>query len=170
MAEAQSKDVLLLSGTKRVFCKKRPSKGKLSCCIVPQHPSKGPQTTTEDEAGSQVCAISPSPECPECGSNRRHFRDGLRYLLDGSSVQRWLCRSCGFRFSEPKVSVDVACERLKALNSGSNLPERRVRDRNLAVEESVDDSSFSPGEDVTTHELTTIGKTLYNFPHCSDNG
>ncbi|MCW4046816.1 MAG: tyrosine-type recombinase/integrase [Candidatus Bathyarchaeota archaeon] len=36
--------------------------------------------------------------CPECGSVKL-FRAGLRYLADGGSVQRYLCRSCGYRFS-----------------------------------------------------------------------
>ena len=36
--------------------------------------------------------------CPECSSVRL-YRDGLRQLSDGSSVQRWLCRECGYRFS-----------------------------------------------------------------------
>jgi integrase/transposase-like protein len=39
--------------------------------------------------------------CPECASTRL-YRDGLRYLADGSSVQRWLCRDCYHRFSWPK--------------------------------------------------------------------
>ncbi|MCW4003702.1 MAG: tyrosine-type recombinase/integrase [Candidatus Bathyarchaeota archaeon] len=38
-------------------------------------------------------------QCPQCGCARL-FKDGLRYLADGSSVQRWLCRECGYRFSE----------------------------------------------------------------------
>lgn len=37
--------------------------------------------------------------CPECNSSRID-RAGLRYLADGSAVQRYLCRDCGFRFSE----------------------------------------------------------------------
>jgi integrase/predicted RNA-binding Zn-ribbon protein involved in translation (DUF1610 family) len=40
--------------------------------------------------------------CPECGSERL-FRDGLRRLADGSAAQRWLCRECGFRFSERRM-------------------------------------------------------------------
>jgi integrase len=40
-----------------------------------------------------------SPPCPECGSSRL-YKDGLRYLWDGNAVQRWLCRNCGYRFSE----------------------------------------------------------------------
>ncbi|MDI6691385.1 MAG: tyrosine-type recombinase/integrase [Candidatus Bathyarchaeota archaeon] len=37
--------------------------------------------------------------CPECGSTSL-YKDGLRYLANGSSVQRWLCRKCGYRFSQ----------------------------------------------------------------------
>ena len=46
--------------------------------------------------------LSPEPSnilCPQC-SAKKLYRDGLRYLADGSSVQRWLCRTCGYRFSE----------------------------------------------------------------------
>jgi transposase-like protein len=37
--------------------------------------------------------------CPQCGSSRL-YRNGWRYLRDGSAVQRWLCRECFYRFSE----------------------------------------------------------------------
>jgi integrase len=37
--------------------------------------------------------------CPECGS-KLLYRDGFRYLADGSQTQRWLCRNCGYRFGE----------------------------------------------------------------------
>src|SRR3990170_4543712 len=43
--------------------------------------------------------VGSSPLCPECGS-QNVYRDGFRYLVDGSSVQRWLCRNCAYRFSE----------------------------------------------------------------------
>jgi len=36
--------------------------------------------------------------CPECGSDRI-YRDGLRYMNEGQ-IQRFLCRNCGYRFSE----------------------------------------------------------------------
>ena len=42
----------------------------------------------------------PQPKCPECHS-KRLYRDGLRYLANGETVQRWLCRECGYRFSDP---------------------------------------------------------------------
>jgi integrase/predicted RNA-binding Zn-ribbon protein involved in translation (DUF1610 family) len=60
-----------------------------------------------------------SPEkglkCPECGSERL-YRDGLRRLADGSQTQRWLCRECGFRFSERRLNSGG-----KDLKSGSAL-------------------------------------------------
>lgn len=40
-------------------------------------------------------------KCPECGSIRL-YKDGLRYLSDGKTVQRWLCRQCYYRFSQQK--------------------------------------------------------------------
>ena len=42
----------------------------------------------------------PTPKCPQCGSNKL-YKDGLRYLADGTTVQRWLCRECGYRFTNP---------------------------------------------------------------------
>jgi hypothetical protein len=36
--------------------------------------------------------------CSQCGSDRV-FKDGLRVLGDGSTTQRFLCRDCGYRFS-----------------------------------------------------------------------
>lgn len=40
-------------------------------------------------------------QCPQCGSTKI-WRDGLRNLADGSIVQRWLCRDCGYRFTDPQ--------------------------------------------------------------------
>ncbi|MEM3628284.1 MAG: hypothetical protein QXE06_02835 [Candidatus Bathyarchaeia archaeon] len=39
--------------------------------------------------------------CPQCGSTLL-YKDGLRYLADSSSIQRYLCRNCGYRFSETR--------------------------------------------------------------------
>jgi len=46
-------------------------------------------------------------ECPECGSSD-FWKDGLRYLPDGDSVQRFLCKKCGFRFSERQNSNSLS--------------------------------------------------------------
>jgi integrase len=42
-----------------------------------------------------------TPSCSQCGSTRL-YKDGLRRLASGDEVQRWLCRDCGFRFSQPR--------------------------------------------------------------------
>ena len=55
-----------------------------------------------------------SIRCPQCGSERI-YRDGFRILRDGASVQRWLCRDCGFRFSCPD------CNRSKTLQHVSTF-------------------------------------------------
>ena len=39
--------------------------------------------------------------CPQCRS-RRLWRDGLRHSTFGDEIQRWLCRNCGMRFSDPE--------------------------------------------------------------------
>lgn len=65
------------------------------------------------EAFSNLSELPPvgdagaSPPCPKCNSNSV-WRDGLRSPMFGESIQRWLCRDCGFRFSDP---ADVERER-----------------------------------------------------------
>ncbi|MEM2367781.1 MAG: tyrosine-type recombinase/integrase [Candidatus Bathyarchaeia archaeon] len=50
--------------------------------------------------------------CPECGSTRL-YKDGLRYLADGQAVQRWLCRNCGYRFSEKRLNNSKKFQRVQ---------------------------------------------------------
>jgi len=44
--------------------------------------------------------MSRVPACPQCGFTRV-WKDGIRRLTDGPVIQRWLCRECGYRFSDP---------------------------------------------------------------------
>ncbi|MEM2968653.1 MAG: tyrosine-type recombinase/integrase [Candidatus Bathyarchaeia archaeon] len=39
--------------------------------------------------------------CPQCKSEKL-WRDGLRHSALGDEIQRWLCRDCGLRFSDPE--------------------------------------------------------------------
>ena len=57
---------------------------------------KAGSNTGKSETGNSAGS---SPLCPQCGS-KKLWRDGLRYSLFGESIQRWLCRECGFRFSD----------------------------------------------------------------------
>jgi len=53
--------------------------------------------------------------CPECGSIRL-YKDGIRYTKT-SQVQRYICRNCGYRFSDPN--------RQKTADSNSlNIPKQ----------------------------------------------
>jgi integrase len=59
-----------------------------------------PATTTSrlyDALGNEV---NGNPRCPECGSSNCE-RNGHRYLKDGADIQRWSCKDCAYRFSEP---------------------------------------------------------------------
>lgn len=107
-------------------------------------------------------------KCPECGGSKL-YRDGIRYLNDGSQAQRWLCRSCGYRFSQPKVNVNVSGKLNKTLNPGPNLLKSSIINRSFAFQERADDSSFSGRKDVGSHELTMLGKGLNSFPSYSRN-
>ena len=60
------------------------------------------------DANSQI------PNCPNCGPKTRVYRDGLRVLKDGSSIQRWLCMKCGYRFSA-SFSLEQSINRSSAL-------------------------------------------------------
>jgi integrase len=58
--------------------------------------------------------------CPECGSTRL-YKDGIRYLADGSTVQRFLCRACGFRFSWPRAKGQHRRQILKTKRDNNNI-------------------------------------------------
>jgi integrase len=98
------------------------------------------------------------PKCPECSSERL-YQAGLRYLSTGETVQRWLCRDCGYRFSQPNEQIDVASQ-LRGFNSRSQLTKPSVSDRDFSIKKSLNDVSFPLGEDVCSHNVTVIGKGL----------
>jgi ribosomal protein L37AE/L43A len=61
----------------------------------------------DTNAGSNSCKSEPtlnstgnSPLCPQCKS-KKVWRAAHRYSVYGDKIQRWLCRDCGLRFSDP---------------------------------------------------------------------
>jgi len=42
-------------------------------------------------------------QCPRCNSTLI-WKDGLRYMPNGNTVQRYICRNCGYRFSEKSMN------------------------------------------------------------------
>ena len=128
-----------------------------------------PKPSKASDNGLSQPGSQPS-KCPECGSSRV-WRDGLRYLSDGRALQRWLCRSCGFRFSEAtthsKVKLNVPCQIFEEPDSGENLLQPYVFERKLPVEPAIENPSLKLREDITSHSLsgkTITGKNLYIFP------
>ena len=100
-------------------------------------PNNGKSGQTSRSAGA-------SPLCPQCGSNKL-WRDGLRYSLFGDKIQRWLCRNCGLRFSDPRdvqrawsTFERVAMIDTKPLKSGDDKVTTRqicvTETKNLAAE------------------------------------
>ena len=55
------------------------------------------------------------PFCPQCGSSKV-WRDAKRYTPLGFEIQRWSCRTCGLRFSDPN-DVQKAKEAAKAVET-----------------------------------------------------
>jgi integrase len=47
-----------------------------------------------------VARVELTIRCPQCGSEKT-WRDGIRYSGFGQ-VQRYICRNCGYRFSDPE--------------------------------------------------------------------
>ncbi|MEM3360659.1 MAG: tyrosine-type recombinase/integrase [Candidatus Bathyarchaeia archaeon] len=91
-------------------------------------PSKKPAFMVEAHNG--LC-------CPEC-SSKRLYKDGLRYLADGCTVQRYLCRDCGYRFSWPRAEKPKQ-HGSKNLKINAGLTFNRCSSRALALlEQSVE--------------------------------
>ncbi|MEM3602778.1 MAG: tyrosine-type recombinase/integrase [Candidatus Bathyarchaeia archaeon] len=144
--------------------------GKVGCRIKPSKtlPSGFPQPNgSQPPKQLKQASVEREVKCPECKSGKI-WRDGLRYLSDGRSVQRYICRSCSFRFSESTAQSTEKLyipkqRRLKMLKSGPDLTETSVCDPYPPLKEVFNDFTLSIGENVSTHvssAVTTIGKNL----------
>ena len=102
-----------------------------------------------------------SPRCPECGS-RRIWKDGIRYNA-GGNVQRYLCRECGYRFSEPTVKVNIHFQCSESFNSGTNLPYSDVARGELPIKEGLNSLSFQRCKDIASHNVSITEKRINNF-------
>lgn len=106
--------------------------------------------------------------CPQCGSNKL-WRDGHRNTGRGRT-QRWLCLSCGFRFSQSradlKVEVDVSSEDLEKPHPGEDLLQADVLQGEGSVEPSVEDPPLALSEDIRSHDesyIPVVEKRLNGF-------
>jgi len=79
-------------------------------------------------------------------------------------VQRYLCRDCGYRFSKPKVKVNVSSQVLESPNSKPDLSDNGVISRGLSFKEPANPLPFKGSEDIASHKQplkTNAGKSLY---------
>ncbi len=104
------------------------------------------------------------PACPECGS-QRIYKNGLRRLAGGSTRQRYLCRDCGYRFSQNDTQVTKMLIAPKPINNDCRV---------CASEGGVENSAGTvlvPMEEKADAESRTAGATsspkvsemLFNF-------
>jgi len=100
------------------------------------------------------------PKCPECAS-RKIWKDGFRYTKNGG-VQRYLCRSCGHRFSDAKVEIDVFKESFELPDAVHDL--RHLDTVDLASGKvSFQNATLPISKDVGSHTFTDVGKRINSF-------
>lgn len=105
--------------------------------------------------------------CPSCHSSRV-FRDGLRRIAQGS-IQRFLCRSCGYRFSQCGKEFNVGRKLFAVANPSNNNHKVRVTSGKVAFQETSDNFPFFAGENIGSHNLTTVEKQLNSLPYSNSN-
>ena len=118
------------------------------------------------KSDTDPAAQPPIQPCPECRSESL-YKDGLRYLRDGSGLQRWLCRTCGYRFSQSNVKLNVASQAVKRPKPGNNLTHNIVSKFDFPSKEAIDGFSFLSGEDVASHVRPNIGQQLNRLRDCN---
>ena len=88
--------------------------------------------------------------CPSCKS-KRIWKDGLRRLADGTRIQRWICRTCGYRFSI------TTFKRFKKDTFSRRVCVSERETKNLAEVEP------KPEAGPQTRETTKLDNMLFNF-------
>lgn len=87
----------------------------------------------------------------------------MRHPRNGKSVQRYLCRRCGYRFSEPNVKVNVSGQVFERSKSMDDLSHNVISNLDSSLKESVNDFSLFGREDIGSHEVTIVGQDLNTF-------
>jgi type 1 fimbriae regulatory protein FimB/type 1 fimbriae regulatory protein FimE len=95
-----------------------------------------------------------APRCPECGSERL-YRDGFRYLTNGENVQRWLCRDCGYRFSEMRKSYNNLSDKYRSDAHGKKVLVMEV--------ERAEEKSGQAGATQQTAQQADVKGAIVNF-------
>ncbi|MEM3579382.1 MAG: tyrosine-type recombinase/integrase [Candidatus Bathyarchaeia archaeon] len=72
--------------------------------------------------------------CPQCGSTL-FWKDGMRHLTNGTTTQRYICRKCGHRFSEPKPKTEKQNDRSILLERAPLTLEAQIEKRDAGATE-----------------------------------
>ncbi len=73
----------------------------------------GSKNRKSESPACSAGASSQIPTCPKCGPKTAVvWRDGTYTPMFGEPIQRYLCRRCGLRFSDP-AGVETAKKLLK---------------------------------------------------------
>ena len=95
-----------------------------------------------------------SLHCPECAS-QRIYKDGFRYVKTETGreipIQRFLCRACGRRFSEPMIEPNIRRKPFKRSHPTNDCSQKRVLPGNQAAKEVINNTSLSSCKDVGSH-------------------
>jgi integrase len=96
--------------------------------LTPEDSIFGNKASSNNSKSPQTRDAGASPLCPKCRSNKV-WRDAKRYTKLGDEIQRWYCRDCGRRFSDP---IDIA-------NSRSKLERiERIESKSLKTADKID--------------------------------
>ncbi|MGB9740850.1 MAG: tyrosine-type recombinase/integrase [Candidatus Bathyarchaeia archaeon] len=114
-----------------------------------------------------------APKCPECGSTRL-YKDGFRYLADATPIQRYLCRSCGYRFSDPakrqilktRLGHNITCQVCGEESSPKNLASRKA----VTVLAEVNGKTTSGQAGATEQTAQQKGKIIEYLWHLQKQG
>jgi integrase/transposase-like protein len=123
----------------------------------------------EDPAQPHQSPKQPTPRCPECRSVKV-WKAGFRYPRgnEGPSVQRYLCRDCGYRFSEasnPSFSHKPMKKPSKQLLNNIVIDSNRQvcvtrGTKNLAIEETRQKQPMREG---TKPDLETVKGLIVKY-------
>jgi integrase/predicted RNA-binding Zn-ribbon protein involved in translation (DUF1610 family) len=143
------------------------SKESLPDCIFGKAgPKSCKSELTEDSAGT-------SPLCPQCGS-KKVWRDGLRYPMFGDKIQRWLCRDCGLRFSDPNEvqKAKEAVETVEMIESKSlKSQDDKVVTRQICVTETKNLAYTQEIKTCAGEEILDVKGKLVQFAfYCQKEG
>jgi predicted RNA-binding Zn-ribbon protein involved in translation (DUF1610 family) len=118
---------------------------------------------TIEPSGKQPPSKRSSPPCPDCGS-AKVFRNGTAKNVFDAKIQRYLCRSCGRRFSDPddlkkaKAVADsyLAYEDLNVKDSINQHSQVCVMEKAKNLMETTEKTGVSQREKLSEHGIDLV--------------